>query len=220
MKIDIQKHLGTGEKLDLFVDHDGTMLELSSCVEAVIDHDRIMIQAPFLQREYYPLKRDEKIRLVARLESAGVLEMIGTIVQNTHFGPTTVLIVELDPDIQQTQRRNYFRLPVSRDVQFVDRRQNFKHEPIDGITQDLSAGGLRCISAHEMKPGTRIQVHLNLTGDPIVLEGEILEAQPFEPTPNRFMARIRFLEPSEKARSRIISFIFTEQSKRKKLNFN
>lgn len=211
--LDLQKHLCTGERIELHVEQDGSPLELISCVEAVIDRDRLMIQAPFHQREYFPLQNNDRVKMVIKLEDTGLLEIEGIVRQSTHFGPTMVLIVDLEPDIRQTQRRNFYRLPVSRDVLLTD----IDSEPVEGITQNISAGGVKCVAAARPRPGSVVQVHLNLNSEILVVEGQVLEAEPFDQTPNRYVSRIQFIRLSERDQAKIIAFIYQEQSRRNRL---
>lgn len=214
MKHRLKNLLNTGDRIELYMDEEkGTSLVLEASFEALIDNDKLVIQAT-VYNAHKSLRSNHAIRLVANKDSAGILEMSGKIIQSTHSGDTSVFVVELAEDIHQTQRRQYFRLSLLKDVRLGNSGEGY----FDGVTQNISAGGIRCILPMRMRAGAKITVRLELNQEPFELTGEVLEAMEFDENTRRFVLRIRFIDTSEKDRAKLISYIFSEQSRQKKMS--
>lgn len=212
MKNRLKNLLNAGDRLELHIDgEDGSDLTLETSLEALIDNDKLIILAN-IHSAYGSLRAQESITLVANKDSAGILEMSGKIVQRSLAGNSSILVVELVDDVQQTQRRQYYRLPILRDVRLGNSGEGY----FDGLTQNISAGGLRCILPQRIRAGAQIKVKLELGQTPFELTGEVLEANAFDEENSRFLLRIRFIDTSEKDRARLISYIFSEQGRQKK----
>lgn len=214
MNTRLNKLLSAGDKLELSFEADeGSQLTLESSLKSLIDNNTLIIQTP-AHHAHGSLCSDHTIRLVASKDSSGILEMNGRILQCKRTGDTSTLVVELIEDVCQTQRRQYFRLPILRDVQLAISGEGY----LDGLTQNISAGGIRCILPMRPREGAKIKVKLDLNKESFELTGEILETMVFDEPSQRFIIRIRFIDPTEKDRSRLISYIFGEQSRQKRMS--
>lgn len=214
MNTRLNKLLSAGDKLELSFEADkGSPLKLESSFESLIDNNTLVIQAP-VNHAHEPLCSDYTIRLVASKDSSGILEMNGKIIQCKRTGDTSILIVELIEDVCQTQRRQYYRLPILRDVQLAISGEGYQ----DGLTQNISAGGIRCILPTRPRAGAKLKVKLDLNKESFELTGEVLETMVFDEPSRRFIIRIRFIDTTEKDRSRLISYIFGEQSRQKRMS--
>jgi len=212
MKNKLKNLLNTGDRLELSIEGEtGGALILETSFEALIDSDKLIIRAVVhntsISTHYNP---DIKIR--ASKDSGGILEMSGRIIRSTRTGSATTLVVELSEDIHQTQRRQDYRLPILREIRLGNSGEGY----FNGLTQNISAGGLRCILPTRMRPGTRISVKLELDQEILELSGEVLETLEFDEKSQRYIFRIRFLDISEKIRSKLTAYIFSEQSRQKK----
>ncbi len=212
MKNKLKSLLTAGDRLEIYLDgEEGSPLVLETAFEALMDNDRLIIQATVCNA-HKTLQSNDAIKLVANKGAAGILEMSGKIVESSRSGDADILVVELIEDIQQTQRRQYYRLPILRDVRLGNSGDGY----FDGLTQNISAGGLRCFLPTRMRAGTRITVKLELNQEHFELTGEVLDSIAFDTVTQRFLLRIRFIDTSEKDRKKLISHIFSEQSRQKK----
>lgn len=213
MKNRLKSLLSAGDRIELYIEgEEGVPVTLDTSLEALIDNDKLVIQAtadPSQRR----LRTDIAIRLVASKDSAGILEMDGRIIQSTRTGNTSVLVVELMADVHQTQRRQYYRLPILRDVRLGNSGDGY----FNGVTQNISAGGLRCVLPTRLRAGAHITVKLELSQEAFELKGEVLDAMEFDEQSRRYVLRIRFTDTSEKDRTRLIAYIFSEQGRQKKI---
>jgi len=212
MKNKLKHLLSAGDRLELYIDGvEGTPNSMGTSFEALTDNGTMIIKTP-VSCSANSIQSNQEIRLTTSKDSAGILEMSGKIVQSTRTGSTTILVIELIDNIQQTQRRQYYRLPILRDVRLGNSGDGF----FDGVTQNISAGGIRCILPIKIRTGAQITVKLELNREPFELKGEVLEALEFDENTQRFMLRVRFIGTSEKDRSKLISYIFSEQSRQNK----
>ncbi len=212
MKNKLKNLLNAGDRLELSIEGEqGTALTLETSFVALIDSDKLMIRASF-QDTPLSVSFNPSIKLKASKDAAGILEMSGRIIESSRAGIATTLVVELSEDILQIQRRQDYRLPLLREIRLGNSGDGY----FNGLTQNISAGGLRCIIPTRMRPGTRIGVKLELGQETLELSGEVLETFEFDETAQRHIFRIRFLDIPEKIRSRLTAYIFSEQSRQKR----
>lgn len=212
MKNRLKKLLATGDRLELSLDGADTDATVETAFEAHIDSDRLIIRTT-LPTPSLPAHADTAVTLRTLKDSAGILEMRGRIIQRTPTGSADALVVELSGEVRQTQRRQDYRLPLLREVCVGNACEGF----FEGLTQNISAGGVRCIIPARIRPGARITVKLDLESESLDLRGEVLDAWVFDEDTQRHILRVRFVEITEKTRSRLAAFIFSEQSRQKKI---
>lgn len=212
MKNRLKSLLTAGDRLELCMDGENrASMTMETSFETLIDDHTLVIQATAYAAPN-GLQSNSPIKLTASKNSAGILKMRGTIIRSSQTGNVTTLVVELAPDIQQTQRRQDYRLPILRDVRLGNGGEGY----YDGLIQNISAGGIRCILPTRMRAGTKINLKLELNQECFDLGGEVLESIEINEEAQRFILRIRFIDISEKIRSRLTSHIFIEQSRQNK----
>lgn len=212
MKNRLKNLLNAGDRLELSIEgKTGSALTLETAFVALIDSDKLVIRAAVhdtsLSAAFTPF-----IKLKACKDAAGILEMNGRIIESSRTGADITLVVALSENIHQIQRRQDYRLPLLREIRLGNSGIGY----YDGLTQNISAGGLRCILPTRMRPGTRIGLKVELSRETLELEGEVLETFEFDEELQRHIFRIRFVDVPEKIRSRLTAYIFSEQSRQNK----
>lgn len=211
MKERLKHLLNTGDRLALSIGGPGGMdLTLETSLKDLDSLDRLVVQASALDGTDR-LKPGDPIRLTVSKETSGMLEMDGYLVRCTASDSTLLLVVELTEDIRQHQRRQFFRLPILREIHLGLKGDN----PGIGMTQNISAGGLRCVYGGHLRVGASVAVRLELNRELFELSGEVLESALADDTGQNHVLRIRFTEVSEKEQQRLISLLFREQSRRR-----
>jgi len=206
------KHLLTaGDRLELSLSGPGGIeMTLETSLRDLDGTGRIIVQAPAPEAPGV-LQPGDPIRLMASKENAGILEMAGRILRCAATENTLVLVVELSDEIRQQQRRQFFRLPILREVHMGLQGD----APHIGVTQNISAGGLRCVYPEHLRVGAPITVSLELGHELFQLSGEVLESSAVDDTLQRFILRVRFTDVPEKEQTRLMALLFREQSRRR-----
>ncbi len=148
-----------------------------------------------------------------------------------------VLVVRLQTALKSFQRRQYFRLDHTMEVQYkilseeddkflrlMDKLSDeFLERPYDGtgVTIDISGGGLKYVSKHQHAKGDKILFHITLDLGTLVKTvdavAKVIASIPARNKADVYENRIEFCKIQDSDRETIIKYIFqTERNMRKK----
>ena len=134
-------------------------------------------------------------------------------------------------ELKKFQRRQFFRLPCTLDVQITPLREiemlayiknhampeTLTNPTENGIVVDLSGGGMRIISNEKYEKGVFIALDfiLNVQGVPLKMQllGQVIQSFKSETNELRYDQRVQFREISRDVQDEIIKYIFEEQRK-------
>lgn len=112
--------------------------------------------------------------------------------------------------------RQYFRLPLQVAVFYRSVNEDGSLDPeeefIEGVTLDISGGGMRIKSSGRLTPGRRLQCLIKIGDDLLPVSARVARERVLE-HPGQYEVGIAFEEISESVRTRIIRYIFSEQRK-------
>lgn len=203
----LNRILAAGDQLELEIASlTGDSLTLLSALEAVVDN-KLVINAK-LNSQHAFLLSEKKVTLTTKKDTTGILNMNGQITQVERKGSEVVLVVSLTDTIEQTQRREYFRLPILRDVKLGQIGDPLR----EGFTQNISAGGMRCILATPIRQGASLSILLNLDQHDFTFKGRVLETIQLE-NQEQFILRIVFEDLSVEDKKKLVAYIFSEQGR-------
>lgn len=197
------------------LNYEGESLEIEGFLETVVEGNQIVLKAE-LPHANKPLKPTELVQVVTYKDSSGIVKLEGIIEKMSVYGKDAIIHVTLKSDAEQIQRRSFFRLPLYREISIEDPQ----NKTLDALTQNISAGGLRCLVPLNISPGSLIKVSVRLGSEVFVLKAEVLETLPSNLKRPQFVIRVAFIEIDEKDQSRLMSVIFSEQCKQKKKEIN
>lgn len=205
--------LNAGDSMELHMENEkGQLHTFSSTIEAILSEGRMVIQVPAGIKSVPRGLLSPEVRMVVRKNSAGLLEMFGRVVQFNVQSSGSNIIIEILSDVRQTQRRQFYRLPLIKDVRLAyNNRQDYL-----AVAHDISAGGLRCVLPHGFKPGDQLKIHLELNSEEHYLKGTVLDCEPLKTASPRSLIRIQFMDLTENERKCIMNYVFKEQTKRKR----
>lgn len=212
MKRRIDKILASGDICQMkLLDPSGLPIEMLGSLEAIIDGNKIILKAE-MPPQHRPIKSIKTIEVTSYKDAYGIVKVEGQIEELAISGSHLVLQVSIASEAEQIQRRAFFRLPIFREVTII----NPQNEKINAFSQNISAGGLRCFMNAQLDEGALIDVSVCLSDEVFDFKAQVLEvAMQDEKKPN-FMIRLAFVNLDEKEQSRLMSVIFSEQSKQKK----
>lgn len=204
--------LQPGDKIELQIDLSGDVQTWESSVEEIIDNQKLLVHA--YSDSAKPLRvKHKSVHMQTQKDSAGILKMHGEIVSTKQSGLQTFILIDLDEQIEQTQRRHYYRLPIFRNV-FVNTGSD---EVLEGLTQNISAGGLRCLFPEPLEEDTLVTTEVELGNEVYKIKGRVLEAMDFDEEHGNYVLRIQFMDTPEAVKAKLMRYILSEQSRLQKL---
>lgn len=147
-----------------------------------------------------------------------------------------VMIIELQYELKKFQRRQYYRLSCTMDLQYrlmedeeisrfiekkelpyVDEVHNLKY----GVALDFSGGGVRFISDTKYSKNNLMFIRLEISYDEesrlYLLVGRVVTSTEGKNGRNNYENRVEFLEMENKVREEIIRYIFREERRQRKM---
>ena len=146
-----------------------------------------------------------------------------------------VMIVELQYELEKFQRRQYYRLSCTMDLQFRVMEENeiadfINHNDVpqderlmglkEGVALDFSGGGVRFVSDEKCEKDDYLFVRLRISYEDTykvyVLVGKVIASSEGKNGRKKFETRIEFMDVSSRVREEIIKYIFHEERKQRK----
>jgi c-di-GMP-binding flagellar brake protein YcgR len=204
----LKRLLANGDTIELKPNQANSSWSFKSNLSEIITDKKLRVKA---SKHNYPnaLKQHHQFILTATKDH-GVYQMQAT-VQEIIEGTTDItLLFDVHTDIEQIQRREYFRLSLLKEMSV----NLIGDPPVKGITQNISAGGLKCLINSTIRTGATCEVYLEIEPQPLTLKGRVLECHVMAENPNHTSLRIQFLELKQKEQQLLTAYIFTQQGKR------
>ena len=150
-----------------------------------------------------------------------------------------LMVVELQYELEKFQRRQYYRLSCTMDLQFrrmeeeeiVNFTQN-KEIPderelrmlSEGVALDFSGGGVRFVSDERYHKDDYLFVKLRISYDDTykvyVLVGKVVASSEGKNGRKKYESRVEFVDVSSRVREEIIKYIFLEERKQRKSDYS
>jgi c-di-GMP-binding flagellar brake protein YcgR len=225
--------LEIGLKLELEIfDDDGHRLEpiLVSKFEGSNDNNGILIAAPILEGNIYPL-RVGSIMNVYFLKNAGheinLFKFRAVVKRRDIYNNLHFIIIEQTEKIERIQRRQYFRLDCTLQVKYKTEDQGINDtasNTVSGtayeetVANNLSGGGISLKLKEIIEKGKLLNCKLflgnyhvvNFTGRVVRCSNSKIQSK------YKFEAGLAFEKISDKDRETVVRYIFEEQRKLRK----
>ncbi len=143
-----------------------------------------------------------------------------------------ILIVEVQTELKKFQRRQYFRLSCTMDMQYkilseeeVSSFQDGQQEIVmdigfqDGVALDISGGGIRFTSEEKLDNDKMVLVSLEIPLDRqsiYLMMGRVISSNLIPNKDNLYEHRVEYQELDRKIRENLIHFIFEEERRQRK----
>lgn len=204
----LEAMFSTGDELEVHAMVEGREYVFNSSLAALVDKNTVAIKGTHI-RTQLKLSMVDEIRLVSKRNNSGIIMVSGRVLKTDLDSDGINLVIEVDSELQQIQRRQFFRLPLYREIEMMDGQ----HEKHQGVTQNISAGGMRCLMTSDTIVGDRVKIKMNLNDDILEMWARVLEVGDLDDMDRRCVVRVCFEEIDEKTRSKLISYIMKEQSR-------
>ncbi len=228
-KVDIEllfqkEQLNAGKKVDIRV--------FKSSVSDVLDNDRIEMYMPTENGKMYLFQVGLRCEMVF-MTAKGMRKAIGRVQERYKKGNLYFVVISLDCELIKVQRREFFRIACSLDIQFyclgdMD-TQNKTLESVylkiqnsqmlysakHGIINDISGGGMRFTTDEQLEAGSRIFAIIYLESgsnrEKLYVLCDLISSERNEKVRDKFSNRACFLFENLADREKIVRFVFEEE---------
>lgn len=209
--MDILSQLKIGDKLNIErYQGDSTLKENNILSSQIIDlrGKYLHISTPVYKGKKYFLHEGQKISIFFYRDE-GAYQFYAEVIEQTKANITTFIIKPIG-EIQRIQRRNYYRLPVVKNV-VLEKQHNDKLLKLQCVSKDLSGGGIKVICNDELEQGENVKIDLYLyENQSITIDGEVVRTI-IDSDSGGYEVGIRFKEINQTNEDKIFAFIFEKQ---------
>ncbi len=178
----------------------------------------LTVTSPMKSGRVVPLQKDTVVKIVFSVGGANATDAFSAtcrIIDRQRSGKFNTLMLELTSSPKKVQRREYFRFSIVKKVEFIYDGQKYEM-----LTKNISATGVRGISNKKIPDGDICIVNLPIDDEIMSLRSEIVFSSPSQDSRYKSDLRLRFVDISEKDKSKITHFIFQQQSQMVRKNLD
>lgn len=212
---DFKKHLIIGQKIQLELAINNETRQYLSQIEGYSNDDTIEILTPISQNRLVYLPNDTTLKVII-FKGDAVFDFKAKVIEKK-LGTIPTVKLQIVSGLNKTQRRNYFRLKVIKDMEarlVENLKENKFGEKFKGNMLDISAGGVLMIASKELQEGDIVEFALPLSsGKNIILFGKIVRKSYTVNAKYKYEYGLQFENISEFERNEITKYIFEEQRK-------
>lgn len=233
------KYVEPGNKIEMQTVERGEDMEEFEPVKVyrtqvldVLSEDRLEIAMPMEKMKLILLPVNTEYDLCF-YTSSGLYQCLANIIDRYKSGGQYILLMELTTNLRKHQRREYYRLSCSLDVDVrplereeiraVEAKNDYLMQGLPlkrGIIVDISGGGIRFVSDSAYEQSSLIYCKYNLFVDgeekEYELAARVLRVRELEDKPGTYEHRVQYINIDTVEREEIIRFIFEEERKLRK----
>lgn len=186
------------------------VLTLKSEIIDILDKDKLVISAPIFQSKIFPLSQGERVFINFNKKDTGMYSFLGIVYNRDSKKNVPEIYIRQIGKMNKLQRRSFFRLPIVKSilVTFTDGDSEFS---VEGVTKDISGGGIRAISNSPVKLGEKVSVHIALGQASLFINAKVVRCRDISDSVEKYDLGLKFDNIDEQLRSKIVSFIFEKQ---------
>lgn len=202
----------------------------------ILSEDRMEVVMPMEKTKLVPLQVDGEYSMIYYTD-AGLYQCFGRIIDRYKRDNVYILLFEMTSNLCKMQRREYYRYGCSLDVRTrpldseeIEAVSHNKNKflaglpMIDCVVVDISGGGMRFISNEKYEPESLIyctyQLVVNGKSKKYDLVGKIISSRELGNRPGSFEHRLQYVNMDEREREEIIRYIFEEERKERRREWN
>ncbi len=236
----LSKFVSVGDKIDLqavgrlegYSDESEGKTYYSKVYD-ILSEDTLEILMPMEKTKLILLPVDSEYNMVIYQES-GLYQCLVRVIDRYKSSNVFILVVELESNLRKFQRREYYRFSCAlemcarnleeEEIQAVENSLPYALTPglplKQSIIVDISGGGLRFISSQRYEPDSLLYINYNLLVEnekkPYEIIGKVLSVKELENRRGFFEHRVQYYNMSHKTREEIIKYIFEEERKNRR----
>lgn len=195
-----------------------------SQMEDVVDPENVVIASPIYASRMIFIPKDTRLRVVFFHDKYGMLYFNGIVTGKGQKGNLSMLYIRVEGEIQQIQRRKYFRLdcflnagyrllndqsPGPESENDINREQEYKK----ALTKNLSGSGVCILTDEEIPVGSSVEVLIMVNpGTTVKARSTVVRSREIESArTKKFEHGLHFTEISKMHQNEIIRYIFDQQ---------
>lgn len=229
-RIEITKPVSDEKKKELIEEKSIFAKPLISQVFDIIDDTQLRIAMPIVEGRVIPLSINGRFD-VCFFTSGGLYKSRFIVTERYKEGGLYILVIELIYELKKYQRRQYFRLECTKDIEYLcvenelveELRENEEliKETIDnnkllmGIVVDISGGGIRFVSKGKLEANSMILLKLDITLENnksvYGVLGHVLSSYRLTNNDGMYEQRIEYTDIQNNCRETIIRYIFEQE---------
>lgn len=222
--------LSIGDKIDIFdvfVNSDGEQKKAYySQIMDKVNSTQLLITMPTQGTKMIPLDKGKRYRCEFYTEK-GLFSGDFVVIERRREGNIPVIVLEIRTTLKKVQRREFYRLDCTLPMKYrtAEKDETIAREQLrdmqwqDGVVLDISGGGLRFAISGALEVGSYIQCKLVLevhgNYKEFFIYGEVISCKNRPNHVRLHECRIKFYKLSEAESDQIVSFIFTEERKKR-----
>ena len=234
----LSKILKVGDKIELekigptsFSMDSSQKIILGSQIYDILDDETLSIAMPIVEGRVIPLSVGSRYE-ACFYAAKGLYQTRLIVKERKKQEGLFILIVEVQSELKKFQRRQYFRLSCTMDMQYkvlteeeVSSFQGGQEAIImdtgfqDGVALDISGGGIRFTSEEKLENDNMVLVSLEIPLDKqsiYLMMGKVISSGLIPNKSGLYEHRVEYQELDRKIRENLIHFIFEEERRQRK----
>jgi len=204
------------------LDKNNNMIKLKTIVEDMTSESELKLFSPVLKGKTYPLRIGDGFNLITvhkypTVDKYDIFSCRCRIVDRMRDGNITTVTIQKNGTFKAIQRRNYFRLPLIKNMKLL-----YNKTEHDILSKDLSANGIRGYINKKIPAESEITLLLDVGEKILKLKTKVIECSPDPDHTYRYELRGSFVNIKNSQISLLLKYIFAKQSEsiRKQVEMN
>lgn len=194
------------------VDAKHNPIKLKTIVEDIISESELKLFSPVYKGKSFPLRLGNSFNLVTvykypTVDKYDILSCRCKVIDKDKDGNISTLTIQKTGIFRAIQRRNYFRLPLIKNMKII--QNNVEYEL---LSKDLSANGIRGYINKKLSAETEATLVLDIESKVLHLKTKVIECNPDPNHTYRFELRGSFINIKNSQVSQLLKYIFSKQS--------
>lgn len=187
-------------------------LKMKTVVEEIKGDNIISVLSPIYHGLPYQVHVGDTFTFVAvfkypTVDKYDIYACRATAIEKEKKDDLAFLTIQRVGEFQKIQRRNFFRLPIVRNVPLTHDNKEYEM-----ISKDLSGSGIKGYIQRKIPEGAKVIIHLDIDDKVLALKLNIIECQPDVDDSSRYMIRGSFDGLKNSQMSELQKFIFNKQA--------
>ncbi len=178
-----------------------------------VSPETVRLDMPRRGTETLAVTRGDDVMLM--LELHGRLFTCLSRVQQVDTAPIEVLYVDRPSAVEQSERREFFRLALTIRPRYAAAltADGEERTRLDAAIRDISGGGVQLTTRQYVAPGERVRLMFDLAGDPVEADVRVITTDELAATGPRPTYRVNahFEDLPRAVQDRVVRFVFQQQ---------
>lgn len=203
--------LKVGTKIDIFKKDNNRNLYPSQVLE-IIEPDELVIRGPMKKTQLVLLHKGEEIEISYYVENKGRFIFTAKVISRELNKMYTLRIKKIS-EIRKIQLRNYYRLPVTLEIEKIFPVINDDNKVFieKCEAKDISGGGLKLYCNYQHVVGDEVYLKFKLENKLIDAKAKVVRIEEIENLNYKYCIGITFVDIEEQIRDFIVKYIFEQQ---------